>query len=219
MTIQARHRSIFLSFDYAFLIDAILACLETRWRSADLDFAIALADAMLAKFEDSHGGFFFTSHDHEALIQRSKSLSDDALPAGNGIASHSLLRLGHVLGDVTYLESAERALLCAWDSMSQMPSACNAMLLALEEYLKPTETIILRGPDKVLAEWQRRCGEDYAPTRLTLAIPEDAENLPGLLAERRSADGGVAYRCRGHHCDAPITNIDDLNNTLQGGRL
>ena len=202
--------------DYAFLIDALLACVETHWRSADLNFAIALADTMLARFEDEDGGFFFTSHDHETLIQRSKSLSDDALPAGNGVAAHSLLRLGHILGDVTYLESAERTLLCAWDSISQTPSACNTMLLALEEYLEPTETLILRGPNKVLAEWQRRCGEDYAPTRQTLAVPGDAENLPGLLAERHSVDGGVAYLCRGHQCDAPLTNIDALKDTLQG---
>ena len=33
------------------------------------------------------GGFFFTSHDHEALIQRPKPGYDNATPSGNGMAA------------------------------------------------------------------------------------------------------------------------------------
>ena len=49
------------------------------------------------------GGFFFTSDDHETLIHRTKSFSDDAIPAGNGIAAFVLLRMGHLLGETRYL--------------------------------------------------------------------------------------------------------------------
>ena len=55
--------------DYASLADGLLALLASRWSARDLEFAIALADAMLAHFEDrEHGGFFFTADDHERLI-------------------------------------------------------------------------------------------------------------------------------------------------------
>ncbi|HEY2145021.1 MAG TPA: thioredoxin domain-containing protein, partial [Steroidobacteraceae bacterium] len=55
--------------DYAFLVDALLELLQTRWRSSDLAFARQLADVLLAQFENSDdGGFFFTAKDHEALI-------------------------------------------------------------------------------------------------------------------------------------------------------
>ncbi|HKK16791.1 MAG TPA: thioredoxin domain-containing protein, partial [Gammaproteobacteria bacterium] len=78
--------------DYAFIIDGILALLGFRWNSDSLAFAIQLTEAMLDKFEDQeNGGFFFTSHDHEKLIQRHKPMMDDALPAGNGIAASVLL--------------------------------------------------------------------------------------------------------------------------------
>jgi uncharacterized protein YyaL (SSP411 family) len=57
--------------DHAFLLDALLELMQAEFRAEDLALARALADAMLARFEDrNHGGFFFTSHDHEQLIQR-----------------------------------------------------------------------------------------------------------------------------------------------------
>ncbi|HRY16190.1 MAG TPA: thioredoxin domain-containing protein, partial [Candidatus Competibacteraceae bacterium] len=66
--------------DYAFLIDGILELLQCRWRDGDLDFALALADVLLDRFEDRrNGGFYFTADDHETLIQRPKPPHDDAL--------------------------------------------------------------------------------------------------------------------------------------------
>ncbi|MCB1799924.1 MAG: thioredoxin domain-containing protein, partial [Gammaproteobacteria bacterium] len=54
--------------DYAFLIDAILELLQTRWNRDDLNFAIRLAEALLHHFYDPEaGGFFFTADDHEQL--------------------------------------------------------------------------------------------------------------------------------------------------------
>ena len=71
--------------DYAFLLDALLELLQTRWRSSDLQLATALADALLEHFTDGeHGGFYFTADDHEQLMHRSKSFGDEAVPAGNG---------------------------------------------------------------------------------------------------------------------------------------
>lgn len=67
--------------DHAFLLNATLELLQAEFRGTDLAFAMRLADALLARFEDSkNGGFFFTSHDHESLIQRSKAGHDDATP-------------------------------------------------------------------------------------------------------------------------------------------
>ena len=108
--------------DYAFLIDAILSFLQCRWDQKWLDMAIRLADQILDSFEDKeHGGFFFTSHDHEKLIQRSKSFMDDSLPSGNGVAASVLGKLGHLLGDSRYLKASESALLAAWSSIERYP--------------------------------------------------------------------------------------------------
>jgi uncharacterized protein YyaL (SSP411 family) len=127
--------------DYAFLIDGILELRQCRLREGDLEFALSLADVLLNQFEDrASGGFYFTANDHETLIQRPKLPHDDALPSGNGVAAHVLLKLGRLTGQTRYREAAERTLRWAWPALDQMPTACNALLTALEGYLEPGRT-------------------------------------------------------------------------------
>ena len=206
--------------DYAFTIDAVLSLLENRWDRGDIEFAVELAEVLVEQFEDAdNGGFFFTANDHETLIQRPKPFADDALPAGNGIAAHVLGRLGHVLGETRYLEAAERTIRAGWKSIAQVPHAHTTMLLAVEEYIYPPQTIVLRGEGDELAEWARRCRRCYAPRRLVLAIPAGAGGLPGMLAERRAQDHPVAFVCEGHHCEAPLDSLDALDETLRRGEV
>jgi uncharacterized protein YyaL (SSP411 family) len=45
--------------------------------------------------------------------KRSKSFTDEATPAGNGIAAYVLQRMGHLLGESRYLDAAEQTLRAA----------------------------------------------------------------------------------------------------------
>ena len=202
--------------DYAFLIDALLHQLSARWRSDDLHFAIELADCLLENFEDrDRGGFYFTAHDHESLIQRTKPFSDDALPAGNGIAAWSIARLGHLLGESRYLETSTRTLRAAQGSIENAPGAHNALLLALEEHLSPPTSVILRGEQAAMADWKRHLDQVYDPTRLCFAIPGSDTDLPGILDQRTSVDNITAYVCHGHQCLAPIDDFAALVDVLE----
>ena len=62
--------------------------------------------------------------------------------------------------------------------------------------------------------WQTVAGRHYRPHRLVFAIPDGAENLPGILAERKVMDGVTAYVCAGHACRAPVTNLADFEASL-----
>jgi len=204
--------------DHAFLIEAILELLQARWSGPDLDFALGLADLLLERFFDRHdGGFFFTADDHEALIQRPKPLGDESTPSGNGIAARALLRLGHLLGEVRYLEAAEATLRLVWDAMCQLPYAHCTLLTALDEYLRPTETVIVRGAPVSIGAWQARLNACYAPRRLALAIADGETGLPGALAERVARPGGIAYVCSGTSCRAPVTDLVELDRALVAG--
>ncbi len=193
--------------DYAFLADGVLELLQARWRDGDLEFAIALLEVILKHFEDpENGGFFFTSSDHEQLIHRHKSGTDEAIPSGNGVAAQVLLRAGHLLGEPRYLDAAERTLRSLSGEMEHYPHACGALLHALEEYLTPPQTVVLRGDRSALKSWVDRCLQYYAPRRMTLAIPNDAQDLPGVLAARTPRDGVTAYICSGLSCSEPISD-------------
>ena len=201
--------------DYAFLIDGILELLQARWRDGDLDFATALADTLLAHYEDKeHGGFFFTADDHEQLIHRPKPYADEALPSGNGIAVQVLGKLGHLLNEARYLDAAERGLRAAWNAASDLPYAHDSLLSALEDQLYPPQFIILRGDAAALKPWRARIEQYYAPRRYTLVIPNDAQALPGALAERAPRGAAVAYACSGTQCSAPLTELGALENEL-----
>ena len=107
---ERAHLNAYLD-DYAFLLQALLELMQTRFRAEDYAWARELADVLLDEFEDpEHGGFFFTSHDHERLFHRTKPGHDNATPSGNGVAAGALIVLGHLCGVPRYVEAGERAL-------------------------------------------------------------------------------------------------------------
>ena len=200
--------------DHAFLLDALLELLQCRWRDGDLAWAIELADALLARFEDSeHGGFFFTAHDHEALIQRPRPFTDEAAPSGNGVAAHALLRLGHLLGEPRYLDAAERTLRAAWPTLQQMPQACCTLLRALNDFLQPRTQVVIRFD---AAAEEQRWREPGAPMRRTdIYLIPAAARVTGMLAAQKYTSGGVAYICRGISCQPPVNTPDGMHEKLQ----
>ena len=167
--------------DYAYLLDAILELLQVRWNSDELAFATQLADYLLANFEDKeNGGFWFVSNDHENLIQRPKTYQDDAIPNGNGIAAYALARLGYLLGETRYLNAAERVIKSGAASIANSPIGHCALLLALEENQSPPITMIVRG-DQTKIDYEKT----YQPRQQQYFIPNDANNLPPALAEKK----------------------------------
>jgi uncharacterized protein YyaL (SSP411 family) len=197
--------------DYAYLANALIEMLQIRWKNADTAWLRSLLDAMLTHFEDKElGGFFFTSDDHEALIHRSKSFADDAIPSGNGIAARALIRAGYLLGETRWLEAAERTLRASWLALNRFPHGHVSLVEALAEYLVAPEIVIIRGPADDAARWQRELGRLYAPHRLVFAIPSDVADLDPSLADKRAGTGTRAYVCRGTTCSPPIESLADL---------
>ncbi|MGH8178329.1 MAG: thioredoxin domain-containing protein [Steroidobacter sp.] len=197
--------------DYAFLLDGLIELLQARWRGSDLEFAIELADSLLAHFEDrAAGGFFFTADDHESLMHRSKSFPDEAVPSGNAIAAQALTRLGLLLGETRYLDSAARTIRAAWAPVQHYPHAHCALLIALAEHLEPIDIVIIRGAEAEAAEWRDELAKIYSPARLVFAIPGDAPQLPAALAVKKPMRETAAYVCRGMTCSEPVKSLAAL---------
>jgi uncharacterized protein YyaL (SSP411 family) len=200
--------------DHVYLIDGLLELLQARWREQNLDFAVELAEVVLIHFRDPAGGFFFTSDDHETLIQRPKPNHDDSTPSGNGVAATVFHRLGHLVGEPRYLEAAEQTLKGLWSSLDSMPYGHASLLAALEEALSPGQTVILRGEEEDMQRWQRRASRAYAPRRQLLAIPSSETGLPGMLADYIPRGEVVAYVCTGLQCGPPVTRFEDFEALL-----
>ncbi|MGH8322082.1 MAG: thioredoxin domain-containing protein [Gammaproteobacteria bacterium] len=197
--------------DYAFLLDGILELLQARWDSELFGFSRQLADGLLTHFEDrQNGSFWFTANDQNTPLHRSKTFSDESLPAGNAIAAHTLLRLGHLCAESRYLDAAERALKAAMPGTSRYPDTHAAMLLALQDVLEPPTMVVLRGTKKRLSEWRKTLDQQFDPRRIVLAIPDNVAGLTGLLAQCAPRGDICAYVCHGPQCSLPITKINGL---------
>ena len=201
--------------DYAFLLKALIEMMQADFQTEDLAFARQLADVLLDQFEDSFsGGFFFTSHDHELLIQRPKPGHDNATPSGNGIAVLALQRLSHLTNDLRYAEAAERALACFFEQIEDHPSGFGSLLVALAEHLLPPRLVILAGPANALPAFQTALANTYLPTAMVLAIANGTGCLPPALARPASTEVN-AYVCQGVTCLAPLTDIAKLQDALK----
>ena len=201
--------------DYAFLLKALLELMQADFHTEDLTFARQLADVLLEQFEDkSRGGFFFTSHDHEQLIQRPKPGHDNATPSGNGIAAWALQRLSHLTSDLRYAEAAERAIHCFYDSIEDHPAGFGSLLMALEECLLPARLVLLAGPAKQLPAYQIALANTYLPSTMVVAIVNHSNSLPPALA-RPPSEQVNAYVCQGVTCLAPMTGIAKLQDALK----
>jgi len=200
--------------DHAFMLDGLLELLQAGFRVEDLRFAREIADLLLEQFEDrEQGGFYFVSHDHEKLIQRTKAGPDNATPSGNGIAAIALQRFGHLLGEPRYLAAAQRTVKLFYPLMEHQPSAHSSLLVALEESLRPPQTVILRGAAHALSGWHRDLAADYRPDTLVLSIPPQAGPLPPALDKPVTAEV-TAWVCRGVTCLPPVVDREILRRTL-----
>ena len=169
--------------------------MQTDFRPDDLAFARALADLLLEQFEDrEHGGFYFTSHDHERLIHRAKTGARQRDAVGQR-------RRGATRCSGSATSSASRATSkppSARSSSSTTRSQRSAsghvsLLAALEEALAPPRIVVLRGAPEALAPWQARLAGAYRPDTLVVAIPD---GVAGPAAGARQARAGRGRACQ-----------------------
>ncbi len=196
--------------DYAFLMQGLIELLQCRWDDELYHWLLELADTLIEQFEDSEsGGFFFTGHQHETLIQRIKSFSDDAIPAGNAIACQSLLLLGALSGRADYTHCVERALKSAWQAINQTPVSHCAMVSALAQYLQQPTILVIRSQPDDDAACQQLFHHHYLPNTACFSIPA-SQTPPGDLAAKSARQTTCAYVCTGQQCDTTLNSLDEI---------
>ncbi|MFQ5653273.1 MAG: DUF255 domain-containing protein [Planctomycetota bacterium] len=117
--------------DHAFLAEGLIELGEATGDHRWLAEARALVETLLERFHDEErGGFYFTSHDHEELLVRSRDPFDHALPSGNGVAAQVFLRLARHTGEERYREVARRTLEVFHQEISRAPRGTESLILA-----------------------------------------------------------------------------------------
>jgi uncharacterized protein len=199
---------------YAFMLSGVIELYEATLEPRHLEFAIALAEAMLAKFFDQENGGFWQSLAARDLILRVKENYDGAEPSGNSVATLALLKLGAMTGRRDFADAAEKTLRLFAARLQQMPQAVPYMLCALDFSLQePKRAVVAGEPGSAKArELLRAIHSVYQPNKVVLgnqgAVEEFARTLP-------AKNGAVVYLCSGNACQAPTSDAAELKHLLQ----
>ncbi len=210
--------------DYAFFTQALLDLYETTFELRYLDIAAALADQILARFEDrEHGAFFSTAAGDASLVVRLKDDYDGAEPSGNSVAALVLLRLGQMTGRTAFRDAAEKTLRAFGPRLDSAGVSVPLMLAALlYSRSEPLHVVIAGGRDADgTREMVRLLHTRFAPTTVTFLIDSPAvqarlaESLP-MVKTMSPIDGKpTAYVCENYACKLPVTDVDQLAKLLE----
>lgn len=123
--------------DYAFLVKGLLALHQATGKQQWLDQARELTDLQIELFWDQkEHGFFFTTHDHEQLIARTKNAYDAAIPSGNSISTLNLIELSERTHQSKYREYANQTLQLFGKTIKRYPGRCAQLVQAVGEYIE-----------------------------------------------------------------------------------
>lgn len=205
--------------DYAFLIEGLLNLYEATFEQRWLDEAARLSDLAIKFYYDDKGGaFYFTASDAEALLARSKSPNDSAIPAGNSVQALNLLRLSVLLDRKYYREKAEAIFRAFGRNLLDSPGSSERLACALDFlHDRVKEIAIVGDADSPRTRALLRTVYDrYLPNKVVVHAPKRLEETPLPLLKNRGCkdDLPTAYVCERYGCQLPVTNPEDLAKQL-----
>ncbi|XP_037802974.1 spermatogenesis-associated protein 20-like [Penaeus monodon] len=209
--------------DYAWMIRGFLnlyeATLDTSW----LELAEELQDKENELFWDSQeAGYFMTKAGDSSILLRIKEDQDGAEPSANSVSVGNLLRLSPLLDRADYREKAEAIFQLFAERLNKIPIALPEMTTALLIHKKHPVQIILagkKGTDATQKMLQAVHGH-LIPSHVILLADENHESL---LYNRHSSlrhyhpkkpDETVAHVCQNFRCSLPVSNPEQLEETL-----
>ena len=199
---------------YAFLLSGVLDIYEVTLEPGQLDFSIALADAMIARFYDRKAGGFWQSDGKAAdLILRVKEDYDGAEPSGNSVAILALLKLAAITARAEYRAVAEHGLRLFAERMQNLPQAVPYLLLAYDYSREEPKRVVIAG-DPATADTRaliRAAHSFYQPRKVVLG---NRGNVEGFARSLPAKNGATAYLCTGTSCQPPTRLPNEVRGFL-----
>jgi hypothetical protein len=209
--------------DYAFFIWGLLELYQANFDVSHLDSALQLNDLLIKHYwDESNGGFFFTSDAGEDLLVRTKEIYDGAIPSGNSVAMLNLLRLARITGNTDLEQKASRIARIFSNDARAVPSAHTQFYQAVDFAIGPSAEVVVAGNSgatdtrAMIVALQKT----FLPNCVVLLRPTEEElsaitKIAGFTASHKSIDGrATAYVCRNQACDSPTTDIEKMLDLL-----
>jgi uncharacterized protein YyaL (SSP411 family) len=213
--------------DYAFLVHSLLDAWESTGSGSYYAHALAIGEALVARFYDATGGAFFdtelTPGALGVLATRRKPLQDSPTPAGNPSAAAALLRLEALSGNAGFRDKAEDTLENFVGVVEHFGLYAGTYGLALELLLLPPVQVVVVGEGREAHELAAMANARYAVNKQVIPMRPDqitAGNLPPALAEtlpnlpELKSGKAFAVLCKGNACLPPVSDAETLLESL-----
>ncbi len=203
--------------DYAYMLWGLIALYEADFDSNYLSHARSLASYMLQNFASPSGGLYSTSINDEALLIRPIEAWDGALPSGNSVAAHQLLRLHHLLADQDFADAAQGIISGFASLIKRSPSSFEHLLSAAK--LSQTEAIeLLIAGQQDSPEGQaliKALHSRFLPNSTLLWRDAGSIKLNPFIEQQSELHGQLTvYLCRQSQCQAPLHKLSDVLASL-----
>ncbi|MHC5064587.1 MAG: thioredoxin domain-containing protein [Planctomycetota bacterium] len=204
--------------DYAFVADALISLFECDFDPRWLERTGKLLAIMEDQFrDDSDGSFFFTGDDHEALIARSKAVSESSIPSGIAMATIAFLRAGLITGNERLYQVGYDCLRANNKFLETFPIAGPGVMLAADFALAdPRELVIAGEPGDPGVIAFLEAARNQFPNRHVVTLVhasnrEELSKLVSILEGKEPIEGRpAAYLCRRGVCEAPVTDAQRI---------
>lgn len=207
--------------DYSFLIRALLTLFECGENTAYLEWAVQLTEILEKDFKVENGAFYQTKGDKHLLIRKCE-FYDGAEPSGNAVHCENLLRLHQLTQDQKYITQAEDILKAAKPFIEAFPPGACYHLIALQRYLDKKAPLVVIALDEKKThhnELKQAVGNIFCPHGFFVwKDPSNAKlnQLIPSLAQQNCLDGKTTLHiCRATHCEAPITDFDQMIEAIE----
>jgi uncharacterized protein YyaL (SSP411 family) len=189
--------------DYAFTIRAFVSLYEVTFDESWLEKAGLVADYALDHFHDDKNALlFYTSKLDPALIARKKEVEDNVISSSNSAMARSLLQLGTLTYNTTYVEKAKemlRLLIPQLESTKQTNFYSNWCGL-YTELAFPLYEVAVVGPDYQQLQQELQAG--FHPNALYLGGAREG-NME-LLKDKLQEGETFIYVCQNKVCQLPV---------------
>jgi uncharacterized protein YyaL (SSP411 family) len=193
--------------DYAFVIQALISLYESTGEERWIDKALTMTRKTITDFYDKEMGlFFYCSKDSDVLMTNYAEQNDNVVPSSNSVMASNLLRLGHLVPDSTYLETAEIMYRNVAGNATRYPhgyAGWNRVLLGLG---LPFSEIVVTGPD--MKSRLNELFEKYIPNAVFAGT--ESEGSKPLFLNRFVKGKTLIYQCVDNSCGLPVEEVRDL---------
>jgi uncharacterized protein len=205
--------------DYAQMAHAALALFEATSDQQYLEWAKRWTRVLNTVFwDEAAGGYCQTAADDTPLIQRVRSVYDQAVPSANGVMVGVQAKLYMATGDTSHRDRAGHIIGAFAGDVGRSFLAMGTYLNGLETLIAGLQIVVIgpRDAQKTRELVTAVLGRSL-PNRLLMVV-DPAEGVPeGHPAYGKTMENGqpTAYVCQHQNCSAPIASPVTLSQVLQ----